>query len=188
MKSNIEYTNSLRAHYEQFFSVNGTVKKWTKGPTEKLSDDFYILEIPPNSVRNLWIYCTVGMSSEAIEYPIELFIYSPQQHESICELLVMTASYHRNVLPLNLHYTVNIGRPWFESSQCDHAFISSPYLEGTRMEIFSLNDKIIYCYWLIPITREERDYKIEHGWDALEQLFEAKSLDYSNPNRRAVVK
>jgi hypothetical protein len=33
----------------------------------------------------------------------------------------------------------------------------------------------------------ERDYKIEYGCEALEELFEEKQLDYLNPLRNSLV-
>jgi hypothetical protein len=50
-----------------------------------------------------------------------------------------------------------------------------------------LNSNEIHCYWLIPITEKERDYKIENGYQALEQLFEEKQIDYLDPDRKSLV-
>jgi hypothetical protein len=41
--------------------------------------------------------------------------------------------------------------------------------------------------WLLPITAEERAYKIEAGLEALEQKFETTSFDYTDPLRASVV-
>ena len=118
---------------------------------------------------------------------IELFIFSPRQDKAQIELVTVCASYHRNILPLNIHHTVNIGRPWLDNSNCDHCFISLPYLDGEDLEVFSFNDKTYHCYWLIPITEKERDYKIDKGCEALEQLFEDKQLDYLKPERKCLL-
>ena len=91
------------------------------------------------------------------------------------------------MLPLDLNHTVNIGQPWLNDSKCDHGFISLPYLDGEQLEILELGEKIVNCYWFIPITEKERDYKIENGVEELEQLFEDKKLDYLNPNRKGLV-
>ena len=181
------YCESLRGHFENYFKIAGVKKILKEGLREKLHHNFYVLEIPPGSVRGCWIYATVGMSLEFANNQIELFIYSPQKDDSLVELLTVCASYHRNVLPLNLHHTVNIGRPWMAHSLCDHAFISLPYLEVEVFEFFKYGRKQIHCYWLIPITIEERDYKIEHGCEALEQLFENNNFDYLNPTRRNLI-
>ena len=136
----------------------------------------------------MFCYCTVGMSADRVdENLIELFIYSPKSDDSLVELLTVCASYHRNGLPLNLHHTVNIGRPWLGNSKCDHCFISKPYLDGQELELFFYDEQEICCYWVIPITEKERDFKIENGCEELEQLFEDKQLNYLDPDRGCLV-
>lgn len=182
------YTDSLRKHYESYFGKKGTRKDWIIGPIEKLHPDFYVLEIAPNTVHNMWAYLTIGMSLERNDDNlIELIIYSLEQNDSLVELLTINASFHRNSAPLNLHHTVNIGQPWINQSICDHAFISLPYLDGEKLELFNYNNKNYHCYWLIPITEKERDFKIKNGCEALEQLFEEAKLDFLNPNRKCLI-
>ncbi|MBC7892455.1 MAG: suppressor of fused domain protein, partial [Sphingobacteriaceae bacterium] len=118
---------------------------------------------------------------------IELVVYSPKPDNLLVELLTVCASYHRNVLPLNLHHTVNIGQSWLDNSKCDHGFISLPYLDGQELQIFNFGEREIHCYWFIPITEKERNYKIDEGCEALEQLFEDKQIDYLNPNRDSLI-
>jgi hypothetical protein len=178
------YTNKLKNHYQAFFGTKGNTLKLKKGPKEKLHSDFYILEFSQNKRHNFGVYCTVGMSIDRKDHNLlELFIFSPKQDDSIVELLTVCASYHRNLEPFNIHHTLNIGRPWLDNSICTHGFISLPYLDGNELEIFNFNGKTIHCYWLIPITEEERDYKMSNGCEALEQLFEEKQIDYLNPQR-----
>ena len=182
--SNKEYFEKLKRHFENYFKIKGQKITWNKGPHEKLHPEFYILEFSPNQIHEFWIYCTIGMSADySEENLVELFIFSPRQEVTIAELLTITASYHRNVLPLNLHHTVNIGQPWLDNSKCGYGFISLPYLDGEELEIAQIAEKTVNCYWLIPITEKERNYKIDHGVEALEQLFEEKQLDYLNPER-----
>lgn len=183
-----EYVKKLQQHYVSYYQTTGHKKVLEKGPNEKLHPDFYILEFAPNKIHDFWAYCTIGMSVDSEEEDlIELFVYSPRQDDALVELLTVTASYHRNVLPLNLNHTVNIGQPWLDDSKCDHGFISLPYLDGEQLEILDVGERIINCYWFIPITEKERDYKIESGVEELEQLFEAKQLDYLNPNRKELL-
>ncbi|MBI1783398.1 MAG: suppressor of fused domain protein [Sphingobacteriales bacterium] len=184
----ITYTNELRQHYESYFGSTGKRLTLDKGPKEKLHFNFYVLEFQPNQKHNMVSYCTVGMSVDRLDDNlIELVIYSPKSDNALVELLTVCASYHRNVLPLNLHHTVNIGQPWLDNSKCDHAFISLPYLNGQELELFNFTNSIIHCYWLIPITEKERDFHSEKGCEALEQLFEEKQIEYLNPNRDSLV-
>ena len=182
------FTQSLRKHYEDYFRTEGKVRHLAKGPKEKLHPEFYVLEFQPNNRHHFWTYCTVGMSLERVDDNLmELFVFSPQQDEAQVELLTVCASYHRNGLPLGIHHTINIGRPWLSNSKCDHGFISLPYIDGEELELLEFNDQTTHCFWLIPITERERDYKVENGCEALEQLFEDKQLDYLNPLRECVV-
>lgn len=183
-----QYITQLEQHYQHYFGVEGRKNILDKGPVEKLHPDFYVLEIPPNKRHNTFVYCTVGMSADRTDDNlIELFVLSPKADPKLTELLTYCASYHRTGRPLNIQHTVNVGQPWLDNSGCDHAFISLPYLDGNDLKLFNFGGHEINCYWLIPITREERDYKIENGCEALEQLFEAKELDYLNPDRKCLV-
>lgn len=183
------YTDELTRHYEKYFGVTGKRLLLREGPVTKLNADFFVLEVPPNDIHQMFCYCTVGMSVDRQnDKLIELFIYSPKADEKLVELLTVCASYHKNDVPLNLHHTVNIGQAWLDNSACDYGFISLPYLDGENLEIFTFADKTVHCYWFIPITENERDYKMDNGSEALEQLFEDKQLDYLNPHRASLVR
>ena len=183
------YTDKLKQHYENYFGISGQIHRLGHGLTKKALSDFYVLEFRPNRIHNFWIYCSVGMSSNRQDDNlIELLIFSPKQDLSQVELLTVCADYHQNGLPLNLNHTINIGRPWIDNSECDHGFISLPYLDGENLELFAFNKKIFNCYWLIPITKNERSFKITHGTEALEQLFEETQIEFLNPQRKCLVK
>ncbi len=188
MSTPSEYINQLAQHYQQYYGVEGKKHTLGSGPRAKLHPGFHILEFPPNKRHGAFVYCTAGMSADRTDDNlIELFVFSPKASHQLVELLTYCASYHRTGLPLNIHHTVNIGQPWLDNSVCDHAFISLPYLEAGGFEIFPFDDREVHCYWLIPITKEERDYKVENGCEALEQLFEEKELDYINPRRACLI-
>lgn len=183
-----QYTSKLQEHFETWFGKPGKKMKLEYGPQEKLHLDFSVLEIAPNNRHSMFCYCTVGMSVDRLdENKIELVLYSPRPDNSLVELLTVCASYHRNKLPLNIHHTMNIGQPWLSNSKCDYGFISLPYLDGDGLEFFNFAGQDIHCYWLIPITEKERDFKVEHGCEELEDLFESKNIDYLNPDRESLV-
>lgn len=183
----MNYKEKLIDHYENYFGVKGKCLNLAIEPTGKLADGFCVLEISPNRQNQMYCYCTVGMSIDHLDNAIELVVYSPRSDLALVELLTACASYHRNNTTLNLHHTVNIGQPWLDDSVCDHGFISLPYLDGEALELFQFEDRLVNCYWLIPITKEERDYKVGHGVEALEQLFEDKQFDYLDPQRESLV-
>jgi hypothetical protein len=182
------YIESLTHHYENFFGVKGNRLILQKGPTQKLHKDFFVLEFPHNDKHKMFCYCTVGMSADKLDDNlVELIVYSPKPDNLLVELLTVCASYHRNGFPLNLSHTVNIGQPWLDNSKCDHGFISLPYLDGQELELFSFGKQDIHCYWFIPITEQEKEYKRKYGSEALEQLFDDKQFDYLNPNRDSLI-
>jgi hypothetical protein len=128
------------------------------------------------------------MSQPEDERRIELYIESPVESQQIVELLNMTAHYHRTEKPLWLGHTVNFGKPWLPGSECDHGLISLPYLEGPRLENATVQGADVRVLWLIPITKDERDFKKTRGLEALEQLFEKRNFNYVNPARPSVVR
>jgi hypothetical protein len=101
----------------------------------------------------------------------------------------MTAYYHAGQTPqrLDVGHTVPIGEPWLPGSTCDHLLVSLPYIFGSDFEMCRWRNGHARVLWLLPITSAEREFKIEHGLDALEERFEAESVDYTNPLRGSVV-
>lgn len=189
MKSE-HYFELIKRHYYKIWHSEPKIYLWNNGPIEKLNFDFRVLEFSPTSRRNMWTYTTCCMSSSDDQYPIELHIFSEHQDESIIELLTSIAYYSKNTHPLNLWHTINFGRSWQDKSICEYGLISLPYLDGQALENLNIEpnrEKCVKFYWLIPITKQEVDYKKEYGIEALEQLFEQKSFDYLDPGRKSVV-
>lgn len=114
-------------------------------------------------------------------------MFSPRQAEEIVELLVVTAHYHHTGARLDLGHSVNFGRPWLDNSRCSFGLISLPYLDGPSLENLPRGSAIVKCYWLIPITAAEMEFKKTRGLEALEEQFDQAKLDYLNPNRQSTV-
>ena len=183
-----EYTEKLREHYESFFSARGEEIRWTRGPIDKLHPDFYVLEMGPSGNRDMWTYATIGMSLDRNDNNlIELLTYSPIKDISRAELLSLNASFHRNDAALNLNHTIFVGQLGDNKTNCDHGLVSLPYIEGEELEIFPFKGKEFHCYWYLPITKEEKDYMMQHGCESLEQLFEEKQINYLDLNRKSLV-
>ena len=182
------YQNSKISHYEIFWNNKSIIKNWDKGPVESLLlQGFCILEFQPTLQRNMWTYATCGMSKIEDIDPIELHVFSLKQNNELVELLTIVAHYHNFGEKLNLNHTVNFGKPWQNKSICDYGLISLPYLDGTGLENCDLANETIKCYWLIPITKQELDYKKENGIEALEMLFDQSQLDFIDENRESLV-
>lgn len=182
------YQEEIIDHYEGRWQNEAKPYLWDKGQFEKLPFDFRVLEFAPNKLRDMWTYATCCMSQPNDLKPIELHIFSSKRDDAIIELLTAVAYYHRNTARLGLWHTVNFGKPWQDNSICDYGFISLPYLDGPSLEdLKKSNTGIIKFYWLIPVTRNEVEFKSQFGEEALEKRFEETGLDYINPNRVSIL-
>lgn len=178
---------ALRRHYEAVWGRPAQPCVMPRNPTSSMPGAFSIVKFAPGSADGLWVYATVGMSRLRAGRPIELHMFSQVESAEIAEVLTVTAHYHMTGAPLGLHHSVNLGRGWLGNSSCDHALISLPYRDGPRLEIFRAGLKTTRCYWLLPITEREVDFKKAHGTEALEQRFEAIDVPFADPLRESVV-
>ena len=183
----MDYQDSIKAHYKASWINEPNIYYLDKGPAHELPYNFRILEFQPNSITDMWIYATCCMSQEEDISGIELHLFSSKQDNTIIELLTATAHYHRTGKHLDLGHTINFGRPWQAYSSCNYGFISLPYIDGPKLENMIYHNKTTKCYWLIPITHAEMEYKKAYGIEALEQKFEEKSFNYLDANRLSVV-
>lgn len=190
-----DYERAIAAHYEALWGPVRQRLRVGEGPLWELPPDYAVLQFPPGREPGAhpgrrgrgWTYATCGMSQPGEHPRIEVFIESDVEALTIVELLNATAHFHRTGERLGWSHTVNFGTPWLPGSLCDHGLIALPFLDGPRLERARILGHDVRVLWLIPITREERDYKIKHGLEPLEQAFERAGLDYRNPHRAGVV-
>ncbi|MCL9780965.1 suppressor of fused domain protein [Vibrio sp. S4M6] len=175
------YCDFFQGHEHEIFS-------WYAGPVLEAIPQFRVFRASPGSEIDLWVYGTIGVSS--IEHPdsgrLEFVMLSDEENPRCVELLAMVAYYHqtRNV---KLGFSLSIGQPWISNSMCDHLLLSLPYPFGPDLEICNLKDGHAHVYWLLPITENESAYKVKHGLDALEGIFEEQELSYWEVDRKSVV-
>jgi hypothetical protein len=135
----------------------------------------------------MWTYSTVCMSQPQDSDSLELHMFAPEVNDTVAELLVVTAHYHRTGRRLGLGHSVNFGRPWWSGSVCDRGLISLPYLDGPTLEWLDVNGQRVRFLWVIPATKSEIEFKKTAGLEALEDWFEQGKLDYLNPFRSSIV-
>jgi Suppressor of fused protein (SUFU) len=61
------------------------------------------------------------------------------------------------------------------------------YPWGPELQTCHVGDRHVDFLWLLPITRQERDFKVANGLEALEALFEERELRYWDPQRPSAV-
>ena len=104
-----------------------------------------------------------------------------RRDRAIVDLLAMVAFYHVTHA-LDHWHCMPIGAPWLPGSACDHLLVSLPYLHGPDLEKCALPEGHARILWLLPITTEEKDFRIEHGTDALEERFDEAGIDLPTPS------
>lgn len=184
----VAYLNGLRAHYERNWGHDGTVVPFAGGPQHELPAEFSVLEFAPSQNRNMWTYATCGMSTYGDDVPMELHICTLNRNREVVELLFATAHFHHTGSRLGVGHSVFFGKPWIGGSKCEYGLISLPYLDGPALENWtSPAGNVAKCYWLVPITASEVEYKRVHGLEDLERKFEELNLNYADPARDSVV-
>ncbi len=185
----MDYQELIKCHYSDVWHQEPGIFYWDKGPANELPYDFRILEFAPYNGRQMWTYATCCMSQPDDSNKLELHLFSNVRDSSLIELLTTIAHYHRKGNMLALHHTINFGKAWQKESECSFGFVSLPYLDGPILEDFFIPeiDLRVKFYWLIPITEKEREFKMQHGPEALEKKFDEMQINYVDSNRNSVV-
>lgn len=181
------YIDGIFQHYSNVWGNIPTAHVWNRGPIGDLPQGFKILRFEPIESRSMWTYATCGMSIPYDNSPLELHIFSPSQNDSLIELLTAISHYHRTGSKLDIGHTTYFGQPWFPNSNCEYGLISPPYIDGPLLELAEINGKNTRFLWLIPITKQEVDFKKQWGLEELEKKIDSLSLDYINPHRKSLI-
>lgn len=178
---------TLWRHLRSFFRGHESHEHWWRlGPAIESLPRLRVAEFIPGPQSDLWVYATVGAWEAKLDRRLEFLIIAQNQELRHVELLTMAAWYHRDQ-GLGLGHTFPIGEPWLPGSRCEFMLISLPYTFGPKLEICELEDGPVHYLWLLPMTKEEREFKIREGQEALEQKFEECGLEYWYPLRASVV-
>ncbi|MCL2032857.1 MAG: suppressor of fused domain protein [Methanomassiliicoccaceae archaeon] len=90
---------------------------------------------------------------------------------------------------LGYGHTVSNEEPYADNTELCGALITMPYLFGQEAAVCSLpNGDEINFYQVLPLYEDEMDFKIEHGAEALEDLFPKDFDMVLDPVRRNVVR
>ena len=183
----MDLVKDIKTHYQKYWGQFSEYK-FDKGPIDELPHNFSILKFAPTSKRNMWTYATSGMSNGYYEDLIEIHMFSIMEYDFLIELLTTIVHYHHTCSKLGLGHTINFGCPWFDNSNCEYGLISLPYLDGPLFEWLNSYSYAVRFLWLIPITKDEVQYKKRFGIESLEELFEKSSFNYLDYTRDSVLR
>lgn len=177
----------LEAHVHSFFEGRPSESvTWPYGPSKR-NDHFHVLRFAPGA-DGLWVYVSVGSwawSPDRLR-SLEFIVAADHPTDRAVELIAMASFYNRDI-PLGVGHTLPHGRPWLPGSKCDHLLVSLPYPWGPDLETAHVAERHVDFLWLLPITKAERDFKVLHGLEALEQRFEDAELEFWNATRESVI-
>ncbi len=202
-----EEIDALEAHISRSFGEFSSVFHEIYSPDIHLD----ICIIPPSARRNYYILTTMGMGAHRMDVPPELAEFDLERAElMIClppdwnissreekwhwpiRLLKSTAR-----LPieekswLGWGHTVSSGSnlvPYAENTLFCGVMLLRAGSFGKRSFICKLpSGSSVNFYLLLPLYREEIDFKLEYGADALFDLFPQKFIDVVNVRRPNVV-
>lgn len=200
-----QINEALRVHVRSFF-MGRRVEELELGdltfntePLQRLLPGLRLLRIWPEGDLGEWVYTTLGAwevtRDERDEHGLQEFVFAASEGGDMhLQILGMVAHYHADRTErLGVGHTLPIGRPWMEGSRCDHLLVSRPYPWGPKLEICPLGGDHVHFLWLLPITKEERDFKAEkdergeNGLEELEERFDAAGIEWWRPDRPSVV-
>ena len=163
---------------------------WDAGPIDEALPDFRVWRITPAEASDAWIYVSEGAWAveTAADYRIEFLLMAPEESPIHVETLAMVAHFHADTRHrLDAGYTMNIGRGWTETATLTHLLVSVPYPIGPSFEFCKADSLTVRYLWLLPVTESEVQYRHREGLEALEALFDEKSIETLDPVRESVV-
>ncbi len=185
-----EYSERVHEHVHTFFEGHeARSHPFDRGPIQRLVPGFHVIEVDPGPRHALTAYVSVGAGTPTGEGAggLEFLITAEVPAKRYVELLAMATHYHLSGEQLGLGHTYPVGEPWLTDSTLDHVLVSLPYPYGPDLEVIELAGHHVHIFWLLPITKSERDYKVAHGVEALEALFDAAPLEYWDLRRKPIV-
>ncbi len=180
--------SSVENHFRRFFAGHAVaIRAWPHGPTTA-HPDFRVLEFAPGPRSQLWSYvsCGAGDLTSPNRAELEFLLCCAQQSDRAVELVTMAAWYH-STQGLGRGHTLPIGEPWLPEATCDHLLVSLPYPFGPDLQVVPSGSGHRRVLWLLPVTQTEREYKMSHGLEALEKLFDSQAIEYWDLRRPSVV-
>lgn len=182
---------SFADHLERHFPdrSHAVIAPVRAGVEERLPG-FRVLRVAPDEDGESWLYATCGAagSRPAGEDGAEYVLFAPAQDPVIVEMLAALATVDADAPEgLGVGSILALGRPWIGQSWARHLLVLPPYPFGPGFEVYRDGERRTVVLWLVPILAVEAEYVREHGYKALEQVFETRETNVADPARTSVV-
>ena len=183
---------SVAEHLERFFPDRSlAVIAPVRGDVEERLPRFRVLRVAPSETGQPWIYATCGAAESAPEGDegAEYVLLAPGADAAIVEMLAALAIVNAGApAGIGVGSIIALGRSWTASSWARHVLVLPPYPFPPEFALCEeAGERRIVVLWLVPILAIEAQYAREHGYEALEQLIEAREANVADPARASVV-
>ncbi|GAB2578126.1 suppressor of fused domain protein [Microlunatus antarcticus] len=186
------WNHALERHVASYFGTHSiSQERWPLGPVERRIPGFFVYKVGPGPRFSGWTFLTAGCWGATAEagHGLEFVLSTNADDLRHVEVLTMLAYYHAGPPDqrLDLGHTVPIGEAWTPGSACEYELIGLPYAYGPDLEVCAWLNGHIQVLAVQPITTAEREFKVEHGAEALEDRLEEAAVEFANPMRRSAV-
>ncbi len=173
-------------HYEEFF---GPITEPVVHSIDSKVPHIDIYQFAPHGERDFWTLITGGMSDEPQFLPdsvpeyvtgrTEIMMYVRQPEGWMFNVLKGLAGMPFDDLTfLHWWHSVPNGKPMtVQPSGLTNFLFLPPYHEDDGFDELKIGDTKIHILWLVPITDAELKYKLDHGAEALLEVFDDRGLD-----------
>jgi len=179
---------ALQEHLERWWGPTEECV-WESGPMRRERPELRVLRAEARD-DGLWLHASAGASAERQVRGTghEVFIVARDAEPELIELVTVAAHYALfGDHDVHEGHTLNIGRPWLPGSECDHLYLSAPYLRPPAFRVLTHPLGSAHLLWAVPITPAETAWRHVHGAEAFEQLMEDRTLDPYDVARASLV-
>jgi hypothetical protein len=170
------------SHYTKFF---GPFSEPVMHSTDVKIPHIDIYQFRPTDERPFWTLITGGMSNlrqpavpDGVPPRAEILLYASEPVGWMFNVLKGLAEmpFDDNTFLHWGHSVVN-GMPMTaKPSLLTNFFFLAPCFESEDFDSLVIEGEEVSILWMVPITDAERDYKLEHGSNALRELFAEHQL------------
>lgn len=181
-----EAMQSREDHYESHF---GPLTEPVMHSTDVKTPHVDVYRFGPSEDRPFWTLITGGMSdvrqpgltddTEGIAARAEIMMYVQEPENWMFNVLKGLAEMpFDDDTHLHWYHTVQNGQPMTaEPSKLTAFFFLPPYFESEDFDTLEVSGDAVNVLWLVPITEQEREYAVENGGQALEDIFDEMELE-----------
>jgi hypothetical protein len=185
-ESNSQSIETRESHYQRFF---GPLSEPVMHSTDVRPVHIDIYQFAPTEERPFWTLITGGMSDRRQNVPADagshiapraeilMYVRKPE-HWMFAVLKGLAEMPFDDDTYLHWYHTVPNGKPMTARvSQLTSFFFLPPYFEEDGFDSLIVEGDRVHILMLLPITEAEREYAMQHGSQALEEVMSSSDFD-----------